>query len=353
MFKHDSLTSGDFCLVSAAAVLLLSALLAGILMGGMSLPCAAGALAAACAILTSVPEVPREEDRVRPAVWCQTVAALMPVPLACGAGEAALPALYTFAVVVPLAWIRVRSVLRRTADGAFLSASAPGWETVSSLSKQVFTLFPVLLLSVSWSGLLLGGAAGRALLWGSVAALGLLLVVTALRGITQQPQPVQPAVPPEPAADDRSGEAGTMRPRPAAGLEAGHRILFDKVGRYMDESKPYLDETFSLGDLSKALLTNKSYMSKVINGGSGMNFSQFVNHYRIRYSMELYRLDPCLKVTELAMMSGFRNGVTFNLAFKLFVGLPPSEWCRQCRERPPVPDREKINRNEPCCQDLC
>ena len=46
------------------------------------------------------------------------------------------------------------------------------------------------------------------------------------------------------------------------------------------------------------------------------------------------RLDPCLKVTELAMMSGFRNGVTFNLAFKLFVGLPPSEWCRQCRERP-------------------
>ena len=34
------------------------------------------------------------------------------------------------------------------------------------------------------------------------------------------------------------------------------------------------------------------------------------------------------------MMSGFRNGVTFNLAFKLFVGLPPSEWCRQCRERP-------------------
>ena len=349
MHKFGSLTSGDYCLVAAVAVLLLSAVLAGLLMDGMYLACAAGALAAACGILTAVPAIPREEDLPRRAVFCQAAAALLPVPLACRVGEAALPAFYTLAVAVPMAWIQVRSILRCAADRQFLTADRPGWDTVLSLSKQAFTLFPVLLLAVAWSGMVLDGAAGRTILWIAVVALGVLSVVTAVRGCTRQSLLSARF---ESAMVVRSGD-DRCRSRIADDLDAGHRVLFDKVSRYMDESRPYLDDAFSLEDLSRALLSNKSYTSKVINAGSGMNFSQFVNHYRIRYSMELFRQDPRLKVAELAMMSGFRNGVTFNLAFKLFVGLTPSEWCRQSRGRPPVPDREKINRNVPSCQDLC
>jgi len=43
--------------------------------------------------------------------------------------------------------------------------------------------------------------------------------------------------------------------------------------------------------------------------------------------MELFKKDTRLRVSELAMMSGFKSGVTFNLAFKLFLNQNPSEWC--------------------------
>ena len=44
---------------------------------------------------------------------------------------------------------------------------------------------------------------------------------------------------------------------------------------------------------------------------------------------ELTLLNPRLKVAELAMMSGFHSGVTFTLAFRLFLGKTPSDWCRE------------------------
>ena len=78
---------------------------------------------------------------------------------------------------------------------------------------------------------------------------------------------------------------------------------------------------------------DKSYLSKVINSCTGMNYPQFVNNYRVRYSMDLFRRDPRLKVSELAMMSGFHSGVTFTLASRLFLGKTPSDWCREYRER--------------------
>ena len=109
------------------------------------------------------------------------------------------------------------------------------------------------------------------------------------------------------------------------------KALYKKILDYFEEKKPYLDEDVSLEDISRCLYTNKAYLSKTVNVLSGQNFRQFINYYRVEYAIELIRRDPHLKVEELAMMSGFHNPVSFNMAFRLFKGKTPSEWIHEHR----------------------
>lgn len=110
------------------------------------------------------------------------------------------------------------------------------------------------------------------------------------------------------------------------------RFLYEKCCRYMVERRPFLVESFTIEDLSMALCTNRNYLSKAINGFSGRNFRQYVNYYRVTYSMEIFRRNMGLKVSELSMLSGFNNQVTFNHAFKTVMEETPGSWCTRMRE---------------------
>ena len=107
--------------------------------------------------------------------------------------------------------------------------------------------------------------------------------------------------------------------------------LYKKAVEKMEDKKPYLDESFNLDDFARSLFTNKVYLSRTINVISGRNFRQFTNYYRVRYSVELIKKDPRLKVEEIALMSGFHTVVSYNMAFKLFMNETPSEWMHHYR----------------------
>lgn len=123
---------------------------------------------------------------------------------------------------------------------------------------------------------------------------------------------------------------GNLRPESPARKQSGsdNRMweLYAKIVKCMEEEKPFLDPDFSEADMLQYVLTNKSYLSRTVNVCSGMNYKQFVNSYRIRYAIELMKGDRRLKVRELARSSGFNNVVTFNMSFKLFVGVTPGEY---------------------------
>ena len=101
----------------------------------------------------------------------------------------------------------------------------------------------------------------------------------------------------------------------------------------MADRKPFLVESFSLGDLASVLYTNKVYLSKTINYFSGKNFRNYVNYYRVMYAMELFRKNKSLKVTELGSLSGFHSATTFNQALKAVMEESPSTWCARLRKR--------------------
>lgn len=116
------------------------------------------------------------------------------------------------------------------------------------------------------------------------------------------------------------------------------KALYERACHYMADKRPYLVPTFRLEDLAAALYTNKLYLSRAINSFAAKNFRQFVNHYRIMYSMELYAGNRRLKVVDMAELSGFNSVVSYNMAFKLVMNLTPSEWrTRFSQEEHPLP----------------
>lgn len=105
--------------------------------------------------------------------------------------------------------------------------------------------------------------------------------------------------------------------------------LYRRVVMYMEEKRPYLDQTFDMSALADRMLTNKLYLSRTINILSGRNFRQFVNYYRIQRAMELFKEDPRLKINEVSEMSGFHTAVSFNMSFKVNTGKTPTEWLQE------------------------
>ena len=117
----------------------------------------------------------------------------------------------------------------------------------------------------------------------------------------------------------------TPSPVPAGVGKRGYEV-YQRVERYMEEKRPYLDEKINLESFSKAIFSNTVYVSRTINYYSGRNFRQFVNWYRIQYALDLMKKDPHLKMEEVSSLSGFHSTVSFNMAFRLFEGKTPTEW---------------------------
>lgn len=117
---------------------------------------------------------------------------------------------------------------------------------------------------------------------------------------------------------------------------------YKRIDQFMRDSKPYLDEKFTMEKMSEMLKLNRLYISRSINKFTNKNFRQYVNWHRVLYAVELMRADPWLKVIELAFMSGFHSQVTFNMCFKLFLDETPSDMLSRLRLLKPRPEVSKI-----------
>ena len=112
-----------------------------------------------------------------------------------------------------------------------------------------------------------------------------------------------------------------------------YKEIYERVIAYFENEKPFLDNKLTINDVVRSLYTNKLYISRAISQFTGRNFCQFVNYYRVIYSMQCFRENPDLKMHELATMSGFNSIVSYNMAFRLFMGENPSEWSKKEKSR--------------------
>ena len=115
--------------------------------------------------------------------------------------------------------------------------------------------------------------------------------------------------------------------------DTAYQEIYDRIVACFETEKLYLKSDLIIEDLVKIVFSNKLYISRAISQITGRNFCQFVNYYRIMHSIETFRKNPELKVTELANLSGFNSLVSFSMAFRLYMNENPSDWIRKERNK--------------------
>ncbi len=110
-------------------------------------------------------------------------------------------------------------------------------------------------------------------------------------------------------------------------------VLRKKFDEFFTKSKPYLDKDLKIWDISRELGSNRTYISRVINDEYGMNFTSFVNHYRIDEAKRLINEDSkgSLTYETIAELSGFGSINSFNRAFKEFESMTPGRYREKLR----------------------
>lgn len=185
------------------------------------------------------------------------------------------------------------------------------------------------LFSVFVCALFLGGVIPGLSLWtGIPCAFAVSLALALLAGAASRPRGEDPGG----KLEETDGTAGaspeSATVKSGAAGKRGYEV-YQRVVRYMEESKPFLDESLGLEQISKAVFSNKVYVSKNINYYSGRNVRQFINWYRIQHAIGLLKADPHLKMEDVSVLSGFHSSVSFNMAFRLFEGKTPTQWLEE------------------------
>ena len=130
-------------------------------------------------------------------------------------------------------------------------------------------------------------------------------------------------------SSDDVPESGDKYSRSALSPELA-QALIGEAQSLMDQEQLYLDSKLSLANLAERLKVSTNYLSQAINQCTEQNFFDFVNSYRIGYSMKLLGQQE-KSVIDVAMDSGFNSKSAFYAAFKKHQNMTPGQYRQSIR----------------------
>ena len=107
----------------------------------------------------------------------------------------------------------------------------------------------------------------------------------------------------------------------------------ERIERIMGEQKPYLIPNINFDSLSEKLDIPPRELSFTLNGHFKMNFYEFINFYRIQEAKLILASKEHLDktITDIFHHVGFNSKSVFNVFFKKYTGMTPSEFRKQCQ----------------------
>ena len=92
--------------------------------------------------------------------------------------------------------------------------------------------------------------------------------------------------------------------------------------------KKFKDKNYSARQLAQDLGTNSRYVSAVVNVRFRMNYTTFINKYRIEEAMSILtdKRYEDLRMEQVSDMVGFSNRQSFYASFYKFTGITPKEY---------------------------
>jgi AraC-like DNA-binding protein len=113
-------------------------------------------------------------------------------------------------------------------------------------------------------------------------------------------------------------------------LTEGARMhLADDLRKLFERDKYYLNKDFKIWDVCSLLGTNRTYVSRVINQEFGVNFTTFVNNYRVEHAKQLINDNRRISVEDIADQSGFGSVNSLYRAFENREGVSLGNYRKQ------------------------
>lgn len=112
------------------------------------------------------------------------------------------------------------------------------------------------------------------------------------------------------------------------------QLMDELKGKILDTilvSKKYKDKNYSAKQLAADLGTNTRYISAVVNVRFHMNYTSFINKFRIEEAMSLLtdKRYHDLNMEDISDMVGFSNRQSFYASFYKFNGITPRDYKMQ------------------------
>lgn len=214
-------------------------------------------------------------------------------------------------------WVRIRNVRAVMHSGSVwscLTLAVDAFYLVAVMAESLVALSLVDMENTVCQGLM------NLLLCGAVSALGIRIVCDNVFVFMHR-------------HERRIVESMKISPVESTGLgqreDDVYKDIYERVLEHFQNDKPFLNGNLTINDVVSVVFTNKLYISRAISQYTGRNFCQFVNYHRVMYSVACFRQNSELKISELWPMCGFNSIVSYNMAFRLFMGENPSDWCRK------------------------
>ena len=102
----------------------------------------------------------------------------------------------------------------------------------------------------------------------------------------------------------------------------------DRILEIIVMQKKYKDKHYSAKSLAEDLGTNTRYISAVVNVKFHMNYTSFVNKFRIEEAMAILvdRRYQKLRMEDVSAMVGFANRQSFYASFFRIMGITPRDY---------------------------
>ena len=104
----------------------------------------------------------------------------------------------------------------------------------------------------------------------------------------------------------------------------------EKMSLFMDQEKPYLNQNYSIHDLSRDINIPVYQLSPIINNYYQSNFNTWLNKFRVEYFIQISQREDKkgLTLDAIAKEAGFTNRTTFTNAFKKEKGTTPGQFVK-------------------------
>jgi AraC-like DNA-binding protein len=100
----------------------------------------------------------------------------------------------------------------------------------------------------------------------------------------------------------------------------------EKLTRVMAEEKIFTDFELTMPKLAARLNLKPHQLSEYLNKHLDKKFNDFINEYRVEEAKKLLGEDTEKNIMRISLAAGFNSKSAFNLIFRKYVGLSPSNF---------------------------